>query len=539
MRRLADTPIWVRLTGAIWLMLVIAWGSMIAWETRVNRGIVTEQARDFARTVNEMTMAGLTGMMITGTVAQRDVFLDQIKELSLVNDLKVIRGEAVSKLYGPGVGNDTLDAIEREAMASGQLYMKVEKDAQYGENLRVVIPALASKNYLGKDCTICHMVDESVPLGAVSMHISLRQVNEAVDRFRNESVAFALFASLPLIGFVFFFIRRFVTRPLAILTAGLSEIARGGGDLTRRLDASNKDEIGNAAETFNSMLGAIASLVRQVGASASAVTGQAKALTEGAGVVADGSNRQTNSSVQAAAAVEELNGKIASIFDNTEAVRQRAQESLSRSQEGQISLTQLIGEVDRVQQAVRRMAESMGAFVNATQEINSMTKAVRDIADQTNLLALNAAIEAARAGEQGRGFAVVADEVRKLAEKSAHSAGEIDTMTQEIGHQSASVQEAIALGLEYLESSRTAADKVADVLESANKLVQEVGGGLDLIASTTNEQRSTSQAVTSSIDAIAGMARENNVAIERTVDAAREMEKCATELQESVAHFKV
>jgi methyl-accepting chemotaxis protein len=102
MRKLADTPIWLRLTGAIWLMLVIAWGSMIAWETRVNRQTAIAQAEDFAHSIHEMTMAGLTGMMITGTVGQREVFLDQIKQLSVIKDLVVIRGDAVSKQFGPG-----------------------------------------------------------------------------------------------------------------------------------------------------------------------------------------------------------------------------------------------------------------------------------------------------------------------------------------------------------------------------------------------------------------------------------------------------
>ncbi len=79
MRKLSDTPIWLRLTGAIWLMLLIAWGGMIAWETRVNRDTAIAQAEDFAHSIHEMTMAGLTGMMITGTVGQREVFLDQIE----------------------------------------------------------------------------------------------------------------------------------------------------------------------------------------------------------------------------------------------------------------------------------------------------------------------------------------------------------------------------------------------------------------------------------------------------------------------------
>jgi methyl-accepting chemotaxis protein len=539
MRRLADTPIWMRLTGAIWLMLLVAWGSMIVWETQVNRSVVTDQARDFARTVNEMTMAGLTGMMITGTVAQRDVFLDQIKELSLVHDLKVIRGEAVTKVYGPGNAASTPpDEIERRVLESGEPYMQMETDRQ-DEHLRVVIPALASKNYLGKDCISCHMVEEGAALGAVSMRVSLQHVNEAVDRFRDESVLFAIIVSLPLVGFVYVFIRRFVIRPLARLTESLSELAQGGGDLTRRLEADGRDEIGCAADMFNRMLGTIAGLVRQVGTSASAVTGQARDLARNATRIAEGSRRQTDSSEQAAKVVEDLNDKISSIADNTGSVRARSHESLVRSQEGQNSLGQLISEMEQAQGAVKRMADSMEAFVTSTKVINGITRDVREIAEQTNLLALNAAIEAAHAGERGRGFAVVADEVRKLAEKSAHSAGRIDDITQEIGSRSKSVQETIKCGLAHIESSRGAASRALEVLSAANALVVEVGGGLDLIGATTDEQRSASAAVAGSIESIAGMARENDVDIERAVEAAREMEQLAARLQESVSHFKV
>ena len=537
--QLAKLPIWVRLTGAIWFMLLLAWGSMIVWETRVNHDIVTDQAKHFALTINEMTMAGLTGMMITGTVDQRDVFLDQIKELSLVRDLEVIRGEAVSKIYGPGRTPVTVpDAIEQQSMKNGETYMRAE-DSPQGELLRVVIPSFASKNYLGKDCTVCHMTEEGVPLGAVSMRISLKQVNEAVEHFRTQSILFALIVSLPVAVFIFFFIGRFVTRPLSKLTEGLSEIAQGGGDLSRRLDTEHQDEIGRAAETFNKMLGTIAGLVRQVWESASAVSGHSRSMAEGAERIAESSRCQTDSSVQAARTVEELNDKISSIADNTGSVRTRSRESLERSQAGRASLDRLVSEMEQAQDAVRRMAESMGAFVQSTQSVNRMTQEVREIAEQTNLLALNAAIEAARAGEQGRGFAVVADEVRKLAEKSAHSAGEIDSITEDIGRQSTVVQEAIESGLKHLESSRCVAGQALEVLSAANELVVEVGGGLDQIAVTIGEQRSASVSVKSGIDAIADMARENNAAIEQTAKAAHEMEQFAAHLQESVSRFRI
>ena len=539
MNHFSNSPIWVRLTGAIGILLIIAWVSMIVWGNRSNHRIVIDQSKDFAQAVNEMTMAGLTGMMITGTMDQRNVFLDQIKELSLVHELKVIRSEAVSKLYGSG--NDisvTPSAFEQQIMEKREPYMQVEKDSQ-GEYLRVVIPSLASKNYLGKDCVICHMVEEGVPLGAVSMRISLNHANEAASRFRDESILFAIIISLPLLGFVYFFIRHFVTRPLSHLAKGMSEIAHGDGDLTRRLDAGRQDEVGRTASMFNHMLGVIAGLVRQVGASAVAVAEQARDMAGKSEQIAGSSHRQKDHSVQAAQAVEELNGNILSVANNAGKVRSRSQESLERSRVGQSSLHQLVDEVSQVQEAVKRMADSMGEFVQSTKSINSMTQDVREIAEQTNLLALNAAIEAARAGEHGRGFAVVADEVRKLAEKSANSAGQIDKITKDIGQRSGQVQESIEHGMKRLETSRSMVREVTEVLDSANELVVEVGDGLDRIAVTTVEQQNVSASVKKSIEAIADMARKNDTDIGLTAEATREMERLAAQLQESVSRFTV
>ncbi|PTD97023.1 methyl-accepting chemotaxis protein [Pseudothauera lacus] len=540
MRRLQDLPIWLRLAAAIWLMLILAWNTMIIWETRVSRNTAIEQAKDFASTVNEMTMAGLTGMMITGTVDQRDVFLDQIKELSSVRDLKVLRGEATARLYGPGTATETAtDEAERGVLAGGEAVIRVERDAHYGEHLRVVLPSRASANYLGKDCLVCHMVPEGTVLGAVSMRISLDKVNEAVDDFRNQIFLFAVMVSIPLLGFVVLFIRSFVTRPLSELSASLSEIARGEGDLSRRLKVGGHDEIGSTAGTFNQMMSTIGGLVKQVGESAAAVSESTRGLSASAARLAQSTHRQNEQSVSAAAAVDEMLGNITHIASSTEDVRERSRESLARSQEGQRSLAQLVGEVTEVQQAVRHMADSVGEFVESTKAITTMTREVREIAEQTNLLALNAAIEAARAGEQGRGFAVVADEVRKLAEKSARSASEIDGITQQITRQSQSVQTSIHRGLEHLDSSRKAAEEVSGVLEAANASVSEVGEGLDNIASATAEQRRASEQVTRSIDAIATMAQENERAIQDTVAAAQELERLASGLQESVARFRL
>jgi methyl-accepting chemotaxis protein len=484
-------------------------------------------------------MAGLTGMMITGTVAQRDVFLDQIKQLTIIRDLHVARSDAVIKVFGPDShrGRD-LDPVESQVMQTGIPYVAMQQE---GGNsfLRVINPTKASRNYLGKDCIACHQVPEETVLGVVSMRVSLDSVEEAVAGLRFKVAAAAFVTSLILLVLIYLLTQHFVTTPLEQLRRGLEDIARGEGDLAQRLPVRGQDEIGQAAQVFNAMMENFSKLVRQVGVAAGAVSQKARALSDNAGQLARSSHQQDAQSGQAANAVEQLVASIAAIAHNAEHVHHQSQESLNRAQEGNRSLAQLLEEMNVVELAVRQMAESVNEFVRNTEKINAMTREVKDIAEQTNLLALNAAIEAARAGEQGRGFAVVADEVRKLAEKSSRSAGEIDAITETLASQSVAVRRAIEDGLSHLGSSQSSVHAVASILESTNGSVGEVGQGLDGIAVATEQQRRVSGEVAQNIEAIAAMARQNTGAVEQAANSARDLEQLADGLQATVSRFKV
>ncbi|MFH1494849.1 MAG: methyl-accepting chemotaxis protein [Pseudomonadota bacterium] len=536
-----NLKIWIRLVGVIWLMLVLAWGGMIFWASNSQRATAIEEAKGFSLAIHQMTMSSLTGMMLTGTIAQRAVFLDQVKQADNITSLKVLRGEAVTKQFGLGSAEEGgADELEKQVLQSAKPYFQVlEGNGRDKESLRAVIPVTAAKNYLGKDCLMCHTVPEGTVLGAVSMKISLDKVNQSVADFRTKIFFAAVLISLPLLAFIYLFIRHFVTKPLEEMTHGLHDIAEGEGDLTRRLKVRSADEIGEASDLFNQVMEKFSHLVRQVDNSALQVSAAARQLALGAQQVADGSAQQRDKSAATAEAVEEMAASISTVAQSTDEVQRLSERSLERSHQGNESISMLVGEIDQVESAVKEIATAVNEFTRSTASIHAMTRQVKDIAEQTNLLALNAAIEAARAGEQGRGFAVVADEVRKLAEKSSQSASQIDSVTQSLAQQSVAVDNAIERGLSHLLSSQDSMETVAVVLSEANSSVNEVGSKVADVAIIAERQRTASNEVAANVEAIAAMAAENSLAVGQTANAAQHLEQLAEDLQNMVSRFKV
>ena len=214
MPRHTHSRIWIQRLSTIAAALIVVWIAVIMWQGYVSRQAALEQAQDFSLSMHNATMAGLTGMMVTGTVAQRDVFLDQIKQLGSIRDVRVLRGESVSKLFGPGnAKNEAIPDVQESAVLhSGKELIGVETD-QSGEFLRAIRPVIAMKNSLGKDCTVCHAVPEGTVLGAVSMKVSLDKVNAGLAGQRWKSILAAIFTSIPVLILIYPFIRKVVTQP--------------------------------------------------------------------------------------------------------------------------------------------------------------------------------------------------------------------------------------------------------------------------------------------------------------------------------------
>ncbi len=311
------------------------------------------------------------------------------------------------------------------------------------------------------------------------------------------------------------------------------------GDFSHSIRQSSRDEIGTVASSAERLRLDVAKILASVEQSAMELHATASRLTSSSSQVAAGSQQQSDAAATTAAAVEEMAVSISSVAESAENVNQLSRLSLERTVMGNEKLSELIGEISEVENSVGEIGRSVTEFVLSTEAITSMTRQVKDIADQTNLLALNAAIEAARAGEQGRGFAVVADEVRKLAEKSAQSANQIDQVTLTLSQQAALVEQAIQHGHESLATSQDFLEHVAMALGDASQSVKEASGGVDSIALSVREQKSASNEIARNVERIAQMAEQNGEAVQLNAAEINNMELLASNLRTAINKFKL
>ena len=310
-------------------------------------------------------------------------------------------------------------------------------------------------------------------------------------------------------------------------------------DLTVRSKVFGGGEIGQAAIAFNSLIDTFSKIINQVSSSAKSVSATATQLSETSRQIEQGSQTQSEAAATTAASVEEITVSIKSVAENTHDVSKLSEKSLQQTQQGNTNVHTMLGEIQHVQESVNQIADAVEKFVINIQSISGMTQQVKEIADQTNLLALNAAIEAARAGEQGRGFAVVADEVRKLAEKSGKSATEIDKVTTSLSQQSAVVEEMVNNGLRSLNATQEQAARVSRTLKDAGKSVLESTQGINDIAASVSEQSVASTEIARNVEKIAQMSEENYASVQTNTRDVMQLDKLARELQDAVSKFKV
>jgi len=388
--RLANSKIWVQLLITIGLALLVVWTAVIIWQNHAYRQTAIDQARGFSLSMHDATMAGLTGMMVTGTIQQRDVFLDQIKQLNIIRDVRVLRGEGVIKTFGAGsTKSDVMpDELEKQVLQTGKEVVQVESDAR-GEYLRAVRPALALKNYLGKDCTVCHQVAENTVLGVVSSKISLDQVNAAVPAQRFKPIPVAPLPCHPGLLVIYPFIRKVVTQPLERGVA----IARGiaGGDLTQEIDVDSTNETGRLLQALKDMNEGLVRIVGQVRAGTDAIYSASNQIAQGNHELSARTESQASALDDTASSMEKLTCAVRQNADNANKANARAQSASAVAEKGGAVVSEVVDTMESINASSKKIAD--------------IPSLLDRLAFQTNLLPPNSGVKTARPGEPGTGVA--------------------------------------------------------------------------------------------------------------------------------------
>ena len=347
-------------------------------------------------------------------------------------------------------------------------------------------------------------------------------------------VGIALFMALLVL-----LIARSIVRPLQETVHAMANIASGESDLTRTLDTHGQDEVTELARHFNGFTAKLRLVVSQLQVSAGALAQSSTDLGTNASQAQERSQQQSQQMELVATAINEVTYGVQDVAKNAEHAASEMRDAEAQAQQGQINIDGSLQQIDQLSATIDQAVEVIRTLAQESTQIGSVLEVIHSIAEQTNLLALNAAIEAARAGEQGRGFAVVADEVRLLAQRTQKSTAEIQSMIERLqGHSEAAVK---VIGDSSRASQQTIeqAGRAGESLNAIGQALRNLNGLNASIASATLQQAHVVEDINQNVTQAAGLSHSTALAAEQSSAASLHLKELSEQLNGLLRQFRV
>ena len=515
-------------------LVVVLFGGQIFLSSSLHRESKVLAEEKGAQIANEI-IDGANLLMVTGQISDvetRKLLIQKVSSGINIKSVRLVRAQPVIDLYGPGLPEEQInDPEQQRAISNKSPIISYGSDAEGKSFLRVITPYAASKDFHGTDCTVCHQTEPGTILGASDVTIDMSPDFARIDHIEMQTIIGQIALQIFLFFFIGFCVKRYVRRPAGAVRAEFRNIMEG--NLDGQLDISTRDEMGQLLCEIQTMQTYLRTTVDEIVTPVKKIQGRITDMDQRVSAVAENALNEHDNIQQISQTMEKFSLSVEEVShmanDSLQDAKamQRIVEENNQNMELSIEAT---GEIANTVQSSSKTISDLGL---AIERIGVIADAIKEIADQTNLLALNAAIEAARAGEQGRGFAVVADEVRKLAERTSNSTTDISRTIGEITAISDTAVTSMKHSVSKVNESIDLIRKNGDGLKEIMSASVNVASRVDHIAKASADQTTAGKQVAESLERISALVEHNTQSTSEAKLSADELSKSAVELRKA------
>ncbi|GGF77310.1 methyl-accepting chemotaxis protein [Alteromonas lipolytica] len=512
--------------------------SLSYWNTAVEeRALAEELVETNLWHTADNYFDSINSFMLTGMMDKRQILQDKMLKREDIVEARVIRSDKTKSLYGAGhTDQAAVDEFDRTALTGKR--QSFFTDTADGRTFTVIEPLIARTDYKGTNCLGCHMAQDGDVLGALRLTASLKSIDKRIDKSVTQSVLIQLLVLTVAFAVLLWFIHTLVISRLKGLRNSLTKVARDM-DLTSSFRSESSDEVGDLSNAVDTTLHSFREHLVEVNQSAAELLGVAQDLKRVAKQTDDAVSEQKLQTDSVASALTEMEATSVDVKQRTVEAQEKSASTDKLSEDGIHVAEQAQNSIFVLSQHISEAAAVIDQLDARIQSVTLVLDVIGGIAEQTNLLALNAAIEAARAGEQGRGFAVVADEVRSLAKRTHDSTDEIKTTITAL--QAEAVRAVDSMNRSTEEAAQRA-DSVKTVTQTLQRIAEHVGEIAELntqIAMAADQQSETASEIQHNTIKIRDIAHQSEEVADRAMHNSQQLLEMAEQLQQHVAKFKL